>query len=73
MQYYKKTEGMRTGEVNLFMTGGPGNHVVMPADYTVNHRNDRSIPGILPAKDVFVEEDGHLTIKNPSKPYRPAY
>lgn len=39
----------------------------------VINRMDRSIPGILIAQDVFVEEDGHLVIKNPSKPYRPAY
>ena len=37
------------------------------------HRALGEFPNILVAQDVFVWEDGHLVIKNPSKPYRPAY
>lgn len=37
------------------------------------HREIGDIPGITKAQDVFVVEDGVLTIKNPSKPYRKDY
>lgn len=59
MQYYRRS--------NLTLDE------VLAGKEDVIHRHDRDIPGILIAQDVFVEEDGHLTIKNPSKPYRPAY
>lgn len=41
--------------------------------HKVQHRERGNIPSIFSAQDVFVWEDGHLVIKNPSKPYRPAY
>ncbi len=49
--------------------------------HKVTHRNDHSIPGMLPARDVWVfAEDStrdpdrvYMTIKNPSKSYRNAY
>ena len=43
------------------------------AAMAVTHRERGDIPNILKAQDVFVEEDGYLVIKNPCKPYRPAY
>lgn len=61
MQYYKRPE--HTLADILFDA----------VSVNVKTRHDRSIPCILIAQDVFVEEDGHLVIKNPSKPYRPAY
>lgn len=49
--------------------------------YHVIHRHDCSIPGMVPAQDiwVFAEDPArdpdrlYMTIKNPSKPYRTAY
>jgi hypothetical protein len=41
--------------------------------YDVTVRKHGDIPGILPAKDVFVERDGHVVIVNPSTPYRNPY
>lgn len=71
MQYYKKSDGMRLGEILLIATGSN----------RVKHRHDGSIPGMVPAQDiwVFAEDPSrdpdrlYMTIKNPSKPYRPAY
>lgn len=62
MQYYTRRRDGTVGELLYAVKFGK----------TV-HRERGDIPGILKAQDVFVEEDGHLTIKNPSKPYRPAY
>lgn len=56
----------------------------VPAFGTLYHvitRNDHSIPGMVPAQDVwiFAEDDTrdpdrlYMTIKNPSKSYRNAY
>jgi hypothetical protein len=43
---------------------------VSAEDYAI-HRQHGDIPGILIARDVFVvSEDGHISIKNPSKPYK---
>ena len=47
----------------------------------VTHRFDRSIPGCVPAHDIWIFNDDpardpdrlYMTIKNPSKPYRPSY
>ena len=47
----------------------------------VHHRRDKSIPGMLPAQDVwvFASDDTrdpdrvYMTIKSPSKGYRNAY
>lgn len=58
MQYYTRSS---TGILRLVDVG------------RVIHRLPGTIPGILKAQDVFVEEDGYLVIKNPCKPYRPAY
>lgn len=52
-----------------------------PPFHKVTHRHDRTIPGILPAQDVWVFADNperdpnrlYMTIKNPSKSYRNAY
>lgn len=52
-----------------------------PPLHKVTHRHDRTIPGILPAQDVWVFADNperdpnrlYMTIKNPSKSYRNAY
>lgn len=52
-----------------------------PPFHRVTHRHDRTIPGILPAQDVWVFADNperdpdrlYMTIKNPSKSYRNAY
>jgi hypothetical protein len=49
--------------------------------HKVTHRHDRTIPGMVPAQDVWTfNEDPardpdrlYMTIKNPSKPYRTAY
>ncbi len=65
MQYYKRSEHMS------FVAKGKG----------VIHRHNRTIPGMVPAQDiwVFAEDPArdpdrlYMTIKNPSKPYRPAY
>ena len=43
------------------------------ADKGVFHREIGDIPGTIPAKDIFVIEDGHFVLKNPSKPYRSEY
>lgn len=59
MQYYRRS--------NLTLDE------VLAGKEDVTHRELGDIPGILRAQDVFVWEDGHLVIKNPSKPYRPAY
>lgn len=61
MQYYKKSSDLPHGYVT--------------------HRAGRTIPGCVPAHDIWVfHEDStrdpdrlYMTIKNPSKPYRPAY
>jgi len=37
------------------------------------HREIGDIPSITPAQDIFVIEEGHLVLKNPSKPYKQAY
>lgn len=39
----------------------------------VETRKFGDIPWTLPAKDIFVEVDGYLVIKNPSTPYRKEY
>lgn len=52
----------------------------LPHGY-VTHRAGRTIPGMLPAQDIWVfNEDPardpdrlYMTIKNPCKPYRPIY
>lgn len=65
MQYYKRHEG---GARLCDILG-------------VSHRTRGTIPGMVPAQDiwVFAEDPArdpdrlYMTIKNPSKPYRPAY
>lgn len=49
--------------------------------HEITHRERGTIPGMVPAQDIWVfNEDPnrdpdrlYMTIKNPSKPYRPAY
>jgi hypothetical protein len=67
MQYYKRTLGV--------LCSGQKDHP------NVNHRHDYSNHGMLPAQDIFIfapdpardPDRLYMTIKNPSKPYRPAY
>lgn len=77
MQYYKKS--------NAFIDNGPTLGDILERALArrgrVWTRDDKSIPGCVPAQDIWVFNDDpardpdrlYMTIKNPSKPYRPAY
>lgn len=76
----------RKGHLNL--SGGfvmqyyyKSGRLLMQSNINVTHRAKGTIPGVVPAQDiwVFAEDPSrdpdrlYMTIKNPSKPYRPAY
>lgn len=78
MQYYKRSNGSYWEMIDARMKKHGSCEIPF---HTVTHREHGVIPGCVPAHDiwVFAEDPArdpdrlYMTIKNPSKPYRPAY